>query len=214
MAREEWCLERLSKPASRNHQKPDGRRRLRNNRRTFPVGLSTPQSAILSFSNHAASRHNRPSDGLLAGLPIASLRRSKNARTSCSNSKSSALSESRTRPAASVITRTSSGQSQHMRGTQHLEACGHLGLRTIPAYAGNTRVSRLLPGLRWDHPRVCGEHRATTATFTHFARSGGPLAGYNIRKYEQLVSTVGTKDEERLFKAVETFLGIRIEHLS
>ena len=40
-----------------------------------------------------------------------------------------------------------------------------------------------------------------------------PLAGYNIRKYEQLVSTVGTKDEERLFKAVETFLGIRIEHL-
>lgn len=40
------------------------------------------------------------------------------------------------------------------------------------------------------------------------------MAGYNIRKYEQLVSTVGTKDEERLFKAVETFLGIRIEHLS
>lgn len=48
-----------------------------------------------------------------------------------------------------------------------------------------------------------------------FRKVRGPLAGYNnIRKYEQLVSTVGTKDEERLFKAVETFLGIRIEHLS
>lgn len=46
-----------------------------------------------------------------------------------------------------------------------------------------------------------------------FRKVSGPLAGYNIRKYEQLVSTVGTKDEERLFKAVETFLGIRIEHL-
>ena len=46
-----------------------------------------------------------------------------------------------------------------------------------------------------------------------FRKVSGPLAGYNIRKYEQLVSTVGTKDEERLFKAVETFLWIRIEHL-
>lgn len=46
-----------------------------------------------------------------------------------------------------------------------------------------------------------------------FRKVSGPLAGYNIRKCEQLVSTVGTKDEERLFKAVETFLGIRIEHL-
>lgn len=46
-----------------------------------------------------------------------------------------------------------------------------------------------------------------------FRKVRGPLAGYNIRKYGQLVSTVGTKDEKRLFKAVETFLGIRIEHL-
>lgn len=53
-------------------------------------------------------------------------------------------------------------------------------------------------------------HNGDIYTFRKVSR---PLAGYNIRKYEQLVSTVGTKDEERLFKAVETFLGIRIEHL-
>ena len=90
------------------------------------------------------------------------------------------MSESRTRPAASVITRTSSGKSQHMRGTQHLEACGHLGLRTIPAYAGNTRVSRLLPGLRWDHPRVCGEHCWHSAGFSLVVGSSPRVRGTQL----------------------------------
>ena len=52
----------------------------------------------------------------------------------------------------------SMGSSPRMRGTPGYEepeqGCG----RIIPADAGNTRRLRNPKGLRWDHPRGCGEH--------------------------------------------------------
>ena len=51
------------------------------------------------------------------------------------------------------------GSSPRMRGT-HVDGVGllrHLGI--IPAYAGNTRIQFSERSHRWDHPRVCGEHR-------------------------------------------------------
>ena len=47
-----------------------------------------------------------------------------------------------------------------MRGTPVYPACrlGRSGI--IPAYAGNTGCPSVWPCVRWDHPRVCGEHRS------------------------------------------------------
>ena len=51
------------------------------------------------------------------------------------------------------------GSSPRVRGTQlcHLQGCNPRGI--IPACAGNTSPCPRRPGWRWDHPRVCGEHR-------------------------------------------------------
>ena len=50
------------------------------------------------------------------------------------------------------------GSSPHVRGAQAFE----FGLRVldgiIPACAGSTRLSAVYPTMRWDHPRMCGEH--------------------------------------------------------
>ena len=52
------------------------------------------------------------------------------------------------------------GSSPRMRGT-HLAAVFDAGVRRIiPAYAGNTVVAHGALERPWDHPRVCGEHRA------------------------------------------------------
>ena len=52
------------------------------------------------------------------------------------------------------------GSSPRMRGTlyAHDRPDPHAGI--IPAYAGNTESVWLALVANWDHPRVCGEHRA------------------------------------------------------
>ena len=51
------------------------------------------------------------------------------------------------------------GSSPRMRGAHLVNGCLGNDSGIIPAYAGSTIVSCLCPSSRWDHPRVCGEHR-------------------------------------------------------
>ena len=51
------------------------------------------------------------------------------------------------------------GSSPRMRGTHDNGDMVHAAPGIIPAYAGNTADSRRHCPWRWDHPRVCGEHR-------------------------------------------------------
>ena len=50
------------------------------------------------------------------------------------------------------------GSSPRMRGTPCSSPRRARSTGIIPAYAGNTRTPPTRPPLRWDHPRVCGEH--------------------------------------------------------
>ena len=45
-----------------------------------------------------------------------------------------------------------------MRGTLDVHGLGVIGVRIIPADAGNTRAGSAKPARRQDHPRGCGEH--------------------------------------------------------
>ena len=51
------------------------------------------------------------------------------------------------------------GSSPHMRGTPTTALFHYRATGIIPAYAGNTCVIRVAGASRWDHPRICGEHR-------------------------------------------------------
>ena len=53
------------------------------------------------------------------------------------------------------------GSSPRVRGTLELTLCRRIELGIIPACAGNTARSSGNGTMRWDHPRVCGEHRNT-----------------------------------------------------
>ena len=46
-----------------------------------------------------------------------------------------------------------------MRGTLESLSGGFPVGGIIPAYAGNTGLHLTFRRFRWDHPRVCGEHR-------------------------------------------------------
>ena len=50
------------------------------------------------------------------------------------------------------------GSSPRMRGTHHNRYVIHAASGIIPAYAGNTHCFPVFSHVRWDHPRVCGEH--------------------------------------------------------
>ena len=50
------------------------------------------------------------------------------------------------------------GSSPRMRGTRDNCAYRVYAGGIIPAYAGNTLRRRVDADMRWDHPRVCGEH--------------------------------------------------------
>ena len=50
------------------------------------------------------------------------------------------------------------GSSPRMRGTPRGIHLGYVGHGIIPAYAGNTIIRSRSRKMRWDHPRVCGEH--------------------------------------------------------
>ena len=53
---------------------------------------------------------------------------------------------------------TFSGSSPRMRGTRYSEVTARGISGIIPAYAGNTVGRCRVRWIRWDHPRVCGEH--------------------------------------------------------
>ena len=50
------------------------------------------------------------------------------------------------------------GSSPRMRGTHQCGEHYESQLGIIPAHAGNTRKIFSSAGMRWDHPRACGEH--------------------------------------------------------
>ena len=56
--------------------------------------------------------------------------------------------------------RTGSGPSPRARGARHPGTTTGQGPGTIPACAGSTPARSLSCALRWDHPRVRGEHQA------------------------------------------------------
>ena len=56
------------------------------------------------------------------------------------------------------------GSSPHMRGTLASITDGTVSFGIIPAYAGNTPCRRRIRVRWWDHPRICGEHKAKTAS--------------------------------------------------
>ena len=64
-----------------------------------------------------------------------------------------------------------------MRGThgQHFDKLHVLGI--IPAYAGNTRGVACHDARRWDHPRVCGEHRYAVRFRTSVGGSSPRMRG-------------------------------------
>ena len=62
------------------------------------------------------------------------------------------------------LPQSSAGSSPRMRGARLMASASRRGLRIIPAYAGSTGVEGVLLALRWDHPRVCGEHIGMAVT--------------------------------------------------
>ena len=50
-----------------------------------------------------------------------------------------------------------SGSSPRVRGAEDRERCRGGCRGIIPARAGSSSSRILIPGLRWDHPRACGE---------------------------------------------------------
>ena len=69
------------------------------------------------------------------------------------------------------------GSSPHMRGTWHRGVQQHVGVRFIPAHAGNIGPSA--PGSRRTpvHPRTCGEHGSRTAPSSHSTGSSPHMRG-------------------------------------
>ena len=50
------------------------------------------------------------------------------------------------------------GSSPRLRGTPTISTRLNIGIRIIPALAGNTTTVTASRPIRWDHPRACGEH--------------------------------------------------------
>ena len=88
-----------------------------------------------------------PRKAFPTGLLIASLRRSKNARTSCRHPQSSTLSYSRTCIVAPVITRTSAGLSPRVRGTRSGYELMGMGLEML--YRSSSAYLKDFEMLKW-----------------------------------------------------------------
>ena len=69
------------------------------------------------------------------------------------------------------------GSSPHMRGAQKPSARLNGWPGIIPAYAGSTYGSAMLYDLRWDHPRICGEHDASEPVSAGGAGSSPHMRG-------------------------------------
>ena len=65
------------------------------------------------------------------------------------------------------------GSSPHVRGAQHEALHDRDGEGIIPACAGSTKRSPGMTSTGRDHPRMCGEHKASS-TFFQMARGSSP----------------------------------------
>ena len=70
-----------------------------------------------------------------------------------------------------------SGSSPRMRGTLFAILTNCLSAGIIPAYAGNTYCFPVFSRVRWDHPRVCGEHCCGMAWFIATTGSSPRMRG-------------------------------------
>ena len=78
---------------------------------------------------------------------------------------------------APTMAKCAEGSSPRMRGTPRRNGeMRHAG-GIIPAYAGNTCCPSFLLQLRWDHPRVCGEHALLEPFDAAFAGSSPRMRG-------------------------------------
>ena len=59
------------------------------------------------------------------------------------------------------IEKMTAGSSPHVRGAQTVQSGTELALGIIPACAGSTMVTLRRSPVARDHPRMCGEHRAS-----------------------------------------------------
>ena len=70
-----------------------------------------------------------------------------------------------------------------MRGTRPDRRLGQRPIGIIPAYAGNTRLTCRADAMKWDHPRICGEHRTMTP-IRPLARGSSPhMRGTPVSHY-------------------------------
>ena len=74
------------------------------------------------------------------------------------------------------------GSSPRMRGTQGHSRVFPAVRGIIPAYAGNTRLALTVLPVRWDHPRVCGEHPRAPITKFHGAGSSPRMRGTLVKR--------------------------------
>ena len=73
-----------------------------------------------------------------------------------------------------------------MRGTLISGSLLIAWLGIIPAYAGNTHYEVSKGKTRWDHPRVCGEHRPFLSKLTRALGSSPRMRGTRVYKIRQL----------------------------
>ena len=82
---------------------------------------------------------------------------------------------------------TSQGSSPRMRGTPECIVNGAHGAGIIPAYAGNTQIATCTASWPWDHPRVCGEHRAAPLNPFVIWGSSPRMRGTRVVKFRKTV---------------------------
>ena len=70
-----------------------------------------------------------------------------------------------------------SGSSPRMRGTPSDALHFGFGEGIIPAYAGNTDSLAGVGTVRWDHPRVCGEHATVASSLSVWKGSSPRMRG-------------------------------------
>ena len=81
------------------------------------------------------------------------------------------------------------GSSPRMRGTPDSLTVRRLGTRIIPAYAGNTLLSRSMVSKFRDHPRVCGEHCRKHCRSGANMGSSPRMRGTPYARYQRLTVT-------------------------
>ena len=81
------------------------------------------------------------------------------------------------KPSGELRLHDSSGSPPRMRGKVKRSAVGKACAGITPAYAGKRWYSRLFTPICWDHPRVCGEKRASPVYFARLPGSPPRMRG-------------------------------------